>query len=127
MKFARLLPAVTLLTALGAAVLPAQSARAQTEGGKFVVANTIRIFNEMQETKDLTVTLGQQGNNLKAEDVRRRTELENLKATRDRYKPETQQFNDENGKLLEANIKYQTWGRLTQAELQRQQKQQMKM
>src|SRR4051812_32428315 len=87
----------------------APPARAQ-DGAKIVTANTIRIFNEMQETKDLTVTLKQQGNNLQAEDVRRRADLENLKSTRDRYKPDTQQYNDENQKLLKGSIDYQVWG-----------------
>src|SRR5438045_3964480 len=124
MTIRHLLP-ISLLAAVAIAAVPASAQTQQPP--RFVVANTIRVFNEMQETKDLQATLQQQARNLKVEDDRRRNELENIRTTRERFKADTPDFNSENQKLLKGSIEYQTWARLTQAELQRQQKQQMKM
>src|ERR1041385_6578770 len=102
MTIRRLLP-ITLLAAICSAAVPAL---AQQQPARIVVANTIRIFNEMQETKDLQASLQQNARNVGVEDGRRRNELENIKTTRDRFKTDTPEFNNENQKLVKASIDY---------------------
>ena len=52
--------------------------------------------------------------------------LQDLEAARNLLKPDSQQFADANKQLLQAAIEFETWGKLTQNDVQRNQKQQMR-
>jgi Skp family chaperone for outer membrane proteins len=120
-------PMLAVLVAVLACAAPA--ARAQGQQGqptRVAVADPARIFNDMQETKDLKSRLEAERNNLAAEEKNRRQKLQDLEAARNLLKPDSQQFADANKQLLQAAIEFETWGKLTQNDVQRNQKQQMR-
>jgi outer membrane protein len=106
---------------LATLVLPAVAA-AQSKIG---VVNTARIFNEMQETKDLQAKLQQDRDRLADEERQKRGHLQALRESRDQLKPESPQFQERNQELLKASVEFEVWGRMMQANVQRQQKQQI--
>src|SRR5439155_2790077 len=79
-----------------------------------------------QETKDLKAKMEGDRKTLETQEMSKRQELKDLQAQRDTLKPDSPQYGQLNQKLLEASISFETWGRIQQAEIQRQQKQQMK-
>lgn len=109
------------LTLAALIALPAVAA-AQSRVG---VANTARIFNEMQETRDLQQQIDQE--RLKMEETvrQKRGQLQALRDARDQVKPDSPQFQERNRELLNATVEFETWGRLMQAEIQRNQKRRM--
>lgn len=110
---------IVALTALLA--LPALAA-AQTRVG---VANTARIFNEMQETRDLQQQIDQERVKMEETVRQKRGQLQALREARDQIKPDSPQYQERNRELLNATVEFETWGRLMQAELQRTQKRRM--
>lgn len=99
---------------------------AQTPSPKIAVANPAKIFNELQETKDLKAKMDDDGKTLQATDAEKRQKLKDLQAQRDTLKDGTPQYDDLNKQLMAASVDYEVWNRLQQAELQRQQKTQIK-
>jgi outer membrane protein len=106
--------------------LSAPNTHAQAADAKIVVANTVRVFNEMEESKALNVSLQNELNNLKNESTQRKTAIDNLKNDLTRFKPDNAQYNEISKQILQKQIEYENWGRLTEADLARRQKQQMK-
>jgi outer membrane protein len=100
-------------------------AAAQTPAAKVAIANPARIFNEIQETKDLKAKMESDRKTLEATELEKRTQLRDLTAQRDALKPDSQAYAELNQKLLQASIEFEVWGRMQQAEVQRRQKQQM--
>jgi len=96
------------------------------EPAKIAVASIAKIFADMQETKDLTANLQARVKTLQIEDDKRKTDVAALRNTRDNLKPDSPSFSDANDKWLKANIEYEAWKQITQLDLVRQQKQQMK-
>ncbi|HEY1629093.1 MAG TPA: OmpH family outer membrane protein [Tepidisphaeraceae bacterium] len=108
-----------------ALLLSVAAANAQTSL-KIAVANPAKIFNELQETKDLKAKMDDDGKTLQATDAEKRQKLKDLQASRDTLKEGTPQYDDVNKQLMDASVNYEVWNRLQQAELQRQQKTQIK-
>jgi Skp family chaperone for outer membrane proteins len=106
--------------------LSAQTANAQAQDAKIVVANTVRIFNEMEESRALNVALQNELAKLKNESETRKTDIENLKRDLTKFKPDSAQYAETSNQILSKQIQYESWGRLTEADLARRQKQQMK-
>jgi len=100
-------------------------AAAQTPAAKVAIANPARIFNEIQETKDLKAKMESDRKTLEATELEKRTQLRDLTAQRDALKPDSQAYAELNQRLLQASIEFEVWGRMQQAEVQRRQKQQM--
>ncbi|WP_428939093.1 OmpH family outer membrane protein [Fontivita pretiosa] len=100
-------------------------ATAQTPAAKVAIANPARIFNEIQETKDLKAKMESDRKTLEATELEKRTQLRDLTAQRDALKPDSQAYAELNQRLLQASIEFEVWGRMQQAEVQRRQKQQM--
>lgn len=109
------------LVLLAAIALPAM-AMAQNRVG---VANAARIFNEMQETRDLQQQLEQERKKMEETIRQKRGQLQALREARDQLKPDSPQYQERNRELLNATVEFETWGRLMQAEIQRTQKQRM--
>jgi Skp family chaperone for outer membrane proteins len=131
MRFARLTTTTTTASICAAALLALSSfmtsaARAQAPITKVAIANPVKIFNDIQETNDLKAKMESDRKSLEATDLQKRTKLNDLKTARDALKPDSPQYGDRNKELLQASIDYEVWGRLTQADIQRQQKQQIK-
>ena len=90
------------------------------------IANTTRIFSEMQESKDLTLKMQADRKLLEGVLVEKKAKLEGIKAERDALKADTPQAQDKNAELLRTTIESETWLKLTQANQQRQVKVQLK-
>jgi Skp family chaperone for outer membrane proteins len=115
--------ASTLLTVVtlswtGASVASAQDAR-------IGVANPVRIFNEMQEVKDLKQKLEGERARIEQETKTRRERIGALQGARDQLRPDSPQFTERDRELQQAAIEFDVWTRITQAAAQRQQKTQM--
>ena len=119
------LPAIVAMLALlsfaAAAPAPGQSASAT----KIAIANPARIFNEIQETKDLKQLIETKTKNLEQDRFAREQKLKDLKALRDQLKPDAPQYADRDRELRQAAIEYDTWMKMNQAEMQFEQKRQM--
>ena len=96
------------------------------EGTRIAVANTARIFSEMQELKDLQVKLQSEQKLLTGVNGEKRDKLNALKAARDALKVDSPQYQDKNAELLKAAIEYESWAKINDADMQRNQKLQMR-
>ena len=113
---------IAALIALGAS---SSSARAQGSP-KIATASPARIFVEMQETKDLRQQLEAQTGQLQNDAKNRQQKVKDLQAARDLLKPDSPQYAEAERAFMQEAIQFDTWTKITQAQLQGQQKQQMK-
>src|SRR5688572_14710874 len=111
---------------LAAAVTFVPTAFGQSDGVRVAVANTGRIFSEMQETKELQENLKAEGARLKAMEDERRKELQKLQEERNQLKADTPQWEELNTKLMDAVLEFQLWGQKTKLKAERDQKRQLK-
>jgi Skp family chaperone for outer membrane proteins len=114
----------TLALSVAALVLPARFAAAQ-DGPRIAIVNPAKVFNEMQETKDLKQKMESDRQAIQAEGKRRQDEVEEAKKKRTLFNEGTEDFNKANKDLIEKAIGLQTWQELIKADLARQQKSQM--
>ena len=118
MKFA--VTALCLMSFWGSAAFAA-------EPNKVAIANPGRIFSEMQELKDLRGKMDSEKKLLEGVDREKREHVRAIEAARDALKVETLQYQEKNAELLKVTIEYETWGRLNNANFQREQKLQLKL
>ena len=103
-----------------------------TAGGAFAqavkigIVNPASVFQQMQETKDLKQKLESDRKALEAEVNQRQQAVKDLQAARDLLKADSPQYQEADQKFMKAAIEFDTWSKITQAQLQGQQKQQMK-
>ena len=105
--------------------LAATRAGAQTTATKIATANVMKVFNEIQETKDLKSKMENDQKNLQATDLQKKTQLKDLQSARDALKPEAPDYDKANQALMQAAVDYEVWQRIQGANIQRQQKEQM--
>lgn len=111
---------------IGVALL-ASSAFAQSQPTKVGVINVGKVFNSLQETKDVKDKLQSDQRSLKAEMDGHQQELNSLKQQRDStLKPGTPQYQDMTQQLEKKSITYDTELKIKQLGLQQQQTQQLK-
>ncbi len=120
MKFNRLIPLALLCFAV-------PSAFAQEKGTRIAAVNPSRIFNEMQETKNLKESLEGERVRLTALEKEKREELQKLQNQRNQLKADTPQWDELNNKLMDAALEFQLWGQSTKAKAERNQKKQLKV
>jgi Skp family chaperone for outer membrane proteins len=112
-------PAIrSMLIALAALciALPATSSTAaaqQAQPTKVATANMQRIFNELQETKDLNAKWANEGNNFKAQDTEKKAKIRDLEAARDALKSDSPAYEQKNQEWMNAVIEYQAWAQTT--------------
>jgi Skp family chaperone for outer membrane proteins len=106
-------------------VLPARVAWAQ-EGPHIGIVNPAKIFNEMQETKDLKQKMENDRQAIQAEAKRRADDLEEAKKARALFTEGTDDFNKKNQEMIRKAVELQVWQEMIKADLARQQKTQMK-
>jgi Skp family chaperone for outer membrane proteins len=113
--------------ALAAFVSPAAPALAQGTAvpTKVAICNPARIFNEIQETKDLKAKLENDLKVLEGERTTRQTKIKDAQAARDALKSDSPQWTERNQELLRLAIDYDVWQKTMQADLEGQQKRQM--
>lgn len=93
---------------------------------RIAVANTAHIFSEMQELKDLRAKLQSEQKLLAGVSNEKQDKLKAMKAARDALKADSPQYQDKNAELLKAAIEYESWGKINEADVQRNQKLQMR-
>lgn len=108
-----------------AALLLPGVARAQ-EALRIAIVNPARVFTDMQETKDLKQKMEAEARAIRDEEERRAKDVEEARKRRNLFNPGTAEYNEANKALVEKAIALQTWRQLIQADLQRQQKDQMR-
>ena len=113
------------LAVVAAATLVAPFAVAQ-DAPRIAVVNPAKVFNEMQETKDLKQKMEADRKTITDEGQRRGQEVDEAKKRRALFNEGTDDFNKANKEYLEKVISAQAWQELIKADLQRQQKSQMK-
>ncbi len=123
MKRTRIIPAALAVALLLSLALPAA---AQTSTGKIATANPAVIFNQIQETKDLQAKFNADLGTLNDERKRRELQINDTKAARDSLKPDTAQWAERNKELVRLAVEYKAWQEIVQADLERQQKMQMR-
>ena len=111
-------------TALAAALLLSLSLPAMAQ--KVATANPARIFNEIQETKDLQTKFNADLGSLNEQRKQKELQINDTKAARDSLKPDTAQWAERNKELVRLAVEYEAWQKIVQADLERQQKLQMK-
>ncbi len=96
------------------------------EETRIAVANTARIFSEMQELKDLKTKLQSEQKLLTGVNIEKQDKLKAQQAARDALKMDSPQYQEKNAELLKAAIEYETWAKINDADMQRNQKLQMR-
>src|SRR2546421_2344319 len=100
-------------------------ARAQDAGPvKVAVCSPARVFGDMQETKDLKQKLEADTKAIQSDANSRQQKVKDLQAQRDLLKPDSAQFQEADATFMKAAIEFDTWTKITSAQLQGQQKQQ---
>jgi Skp family chaperone for outer membrane proteins len=114
-----------LALSAAALFLPAGFASAQ-EGPHIGTVNPAKVFNEMQETKDLKQKMESDRQSIQAEAKRRADDLEEAKKARALFNEGSEDFNKKNQEMIRKAVELQVWQEMIKADLARQQKSQMK-
>jgi Skp family chaperone for outer membrane proteins len=101
-------------------------APAQTESTKVAVCSPARVFNDMQETKDLRSKIEAQQKDFKSQADARQQHVKDLQAQRDLLKVDSPQYKAADDSFTKEAIEFNTWIQVNQAQMQGEQKQQMK-
>jgi Skp family chaperone for outer membrane proteins len=112
---------------LGAVVLGAMALPSVASAQKVAIANTARILNDIQETKDLNQKISNDLKALDAERQLRQQKVTDAQAARDQLKPDAPSWGEKNNEFLRLRIEFEIWAQMQQLNLQTQQKQQMKI
>jgi Skp family chaperone for outer membrane proteins len=97
----------------------------QDAGVKIAIASPPRILSQLQETKDVMNKMNAEREHLASLEKQKRDNVKSLQDARDQLKPGTTQYQERNQDFLKAAIEFDSWGKLTQVDVQRQQKEQM--
>jgi Skp family chaperone for outer membrane proteins len=119
MKLARFTPLIAI-----AALCFALPAGAQ-QVAKVATVNAAKVFQEIQETKDLKSKMENDQKTLQAQDLEKNTKIKDLQSARDALKPDAPQYDKANQDLMQAAIDYKVWQQIQGAHIAQMQKQQM--
>src|SRR5687768_8325578 len=103
--------------------LPAAAQDAQP--AKVGTVNPAKVFNEMQETKDLKQSMDGQRQQIENEGKQRAEQVNEAKRKRALFNEGTDEFQKANQELIGLAVQFQAWQELIKADLARQQKTQM--
>jgi Skp family chaperone for outer membrane proteins len=121
MKTIRLAPTAMILTVL----LAASGAFAQAQPAKIAIANPARIFQELRETQDLRKAMEAKEEQVKRMQFEKQQKIKDLQTKRDNFKSDSSSYAEANRELMAAAVDYEVWGRMTQGEVQNEQKRQL--
>ena len=116
----------SLAVASLAALMLAAAASPAAAQSKIAVANPAKIFNDLQEVKDIGEKINADSKSFVDEVNVRRKKIDDLTATRDSLKSDSPQWDDLNKQISSAKAELQTWGQTTQDDMQRRQKETMR-
>jgi Skp family chaperone for outer membrane proteins len=114
--------AVVFSAALFALLLPAVSRADQGPPPRVAIANTARIFSEMQETKDLKAKLEGKRKDIETEENDRRAKINGMEASLKEINADNPQFNAAQGALDKEMADFDSWGKLVRLQAEREQK-----
>ena len=101
-------------------------ASAQDVGtAKVGTVNPAKVFNEMQETKDLKQAMDGQRQQIENEAKQRNDQVQEARKRRALFEDGSPEFQKANAELIQAAVQNQAWQELVKADLARQQKSQM--
>lgn len=93
---------------------------------RIATANPGKIFQDMQETKDLKDQLDTQSKALADQQKAQEETLQGLQSALKQLQPGAPQYNDKRKELIQKAVELDTWKKVQQAQVQDQQKFQMK-
>ncbi len=117
MRLSYLFPALALVAAFAAAPVRAQEAQ------KIGTVNPAGVFEKMEERGDAQKALNNALEDFKKKDADFKAKLNELKGRRDQLESKSKQFIELNQQLMNDAIQYDTWTKISQANMQREQKQ----
>ena len=94
---------------------------------KIATANPAKIFNDMQETKDLKEKLEADSKELGNQEKQIQANIQGLQDKLKQLVAGTQQYADTRKELIQQAVQYDTWKKIAQAQIQDAQKTQMKL
>ena len=126
-----LAPAALLaVSAVCASAAPNQPAPPQAAPGDHQLAvgvvNVTTVYLQMKEPKKLTEAMRAQQEQLAKEQQQKEAALNDMMKRRADFKPGSAQFDDETRKIEDEQVKYQVWVATARAQLERQQKKNLK-
>jgi Skp family chaperone for outer membrane proteins len=105
----------------------ASPAFAQQKAARIAVIDPKRVYNEMQETKDLQVQLDAERQRLNAMSKEKEGEIENLRKQRQFMKADSPQVEEINKQLMQKAIDYEVWTKFSKLDAERSIKRQMRI
>jgi Skp family chaperone for outer membrane proteins len=120
MKITRTTACVLAMLSIGLIIASTQSPlTAQQAGGptKVAVANPGKIFGSLEETKVLNASLQNEIKNYEAQQLRRKTDIDDLRTKIGMIKPDAPQFNQMRQDLMAKQIEMKNWVELQQLEI----------
>jgi Skp family chaperone for outer membrane proteins len=119
------LAALTFVVALALNLSPASAQSAAPT--KVAIANPAKVFQQLQETNDLKAAMENKRKVLADEESAKRMKIKDLEAQRSQLRPDAPAYQERQRELLQATMEFQVWGQMMQADVQREQKLQMKL
>ena len=120
---ARLSLALTVLVLMGLA-FPHSSLAQDTP--KIATVNLVRVFGEMQETKDLQQKMDSERKALEDEKAKREKQLNELRQQRSLFQEGSDDYNKKNKELIDQTVSLRAWQELVNYDQLRQRKSQFK-
>ena len=118
--------AAAVFSAMFAFTLLPNIARAEdATAPRVAVANTARIFSDMQQTKDLKAKLEAKRQEIATEENDRRTKISGMEAGLKEVAPDNPQFKSSQDTLDKAMADFDSWGKLVRLQAERDQKETM--
>ncbi len=114
--------APAFLTAMLVMLLPGVSHADQGSLPHVAVANTARIFSDMQQTKDLKAKLEAKRQEISTEENDRRTKIKGMEDGLHEIAPDNPQFKTAQDALDKAMADFDSWGKLVRLQAERDQK-----
>lgn len=93
---------------------------------RVAIANPGRILVEMAETKDLRTKIQAELKSLDQMKNEKQTQLQDLQTSRNNLRPDSPQWQERNKELMQKAIEFDVWVKMTQADVQRHEKEQLK-
>jgi Skp family chaperone for outer membrane proteins len=118
-RFSPLAAALALAGAVvtGAAVTRAPAAPQQDRPARVAVVNMRRVFNEVQEAKDIQTRIRQDEQRLNGEGKAKAEELQKLKTEGANFRPGSDQYEEWRTRFMKASIQNQAWAEMAKQEL----------
>jgi Skp family chaperone for outer membrane proteins len=100
-------------------------ARAQDAGTRIAVCNPQKVFDKMQEKKVIQDRLNSEREKMRAEAGRRQNDIKAKIQQRNELKAGSSLYESKSNEIMQDTVQYEVWARLTEANMARQEKDQI--